>query len=57
MSIIRELINRVNEWLEEHIEWQAKTVETVLFEPNSGLNKSVAHGTNVEHQRKLFSVR
>ena len=52
-----ELINRVNEWLQDHPEWQAKTVESILFEPGSNVNKSVVYGANAEQQRKLFAVR
>lgn len=59
----RELVDRVNQWLLEHPQWKAKTIESIRFEPENNFNKSIVSRTNTniktdqQKGKKYFAIR
>ncbi|KAI2803054.1 hypothetical protein BLOT_007177, partial [Blomia tropicalis] len=58
-----ELVDRVNQWLLEHPQWEAKTIESIRFEPENNFNKSIVSRTNTniktdqQKGKKYFAIR
>lgn len=52
-----DLIDRANEWLQEHPECEAKTVETILIDPVRQQGKDTPFVQNVQLHKNLFGVR